>query len=118
MPDPCFIALTGIPAYQRVTAVGDVRRIEIDVTNLEGEPTAPEELTVSYLNGTGEETTTLVLGTDAALVAREIEKVDIGRYYVDLTLANPGTWAIRAEAGGDLVAAVEATFHVPSSLFE
>lgn len=114
MPDPCYIALTGIPQFNRETTVGSTRRIEIDVTTLEGELADPEKLAVKIRNGEEEETTVLEYPKDAALV-RTAE----GSYYVDLELDHPGQWAFRVEANGeDLEGAAERTFYVSASVFD
>ena len=112
-PEPCYIALTGVPVHNRDTVVGTTRRIEVDVTNLSGEPADPDTLLVKIRNGEEEETTSLKYGEDEALV-----RSDEGRYYVDLDLDHPGSWAFRAEADGELEGAAEAQFYVADSVFD
>lgn len=122
MPDPCYIALTGVPVHNRDVVVGGTHRIEIDATTLAGAPVDPDKLVVKLLNGEAEETIQLVYGTDAALV--KVPETT-GRFYVDVELDQPGRWAFRAEAEAEegaekaeVEGVAEASFYVAESAFD
>ena len=71
--------------------------------------TDPVTVTCYYKDPTGNKTT-LVYGTDAALV-----KDSTGKYHVDITAATSGYWAYRFEGSGTVTAANEAEFLVLAS---
>jgi hypothetical protein len=92
---------------------GTLIRSTATFTNAAGANTDPTTVTVRYRVGT-DTVTTKVYVTDAAVI-----KSATGIFYIDLAVgALDGTWHVRWEGTGAVVAAVEASFSVKPSQFD
>lgn len=82
-------------------------------TNAASANTDPDTVTVKYRVGTGT-VTSKVYGTDV-----EVVKSATGIFYIDLDVGtSDGTWYVRWEGTGAVVAATETSFGVKQSQFD
>ncbi|MEK9736192.1 MAG: hypothetical protein VW239_02585 [Candidatus Nanopelagicales bacterium] len=92
---------------------GSLVRATATFVNASDVNTDPTTVTVKYRVGS-DAAVSKVYGTDA-----EVIKSATGIYYIDLTVGtSDGTWYVRWEGTGDVVAAVEASFGVKQSQFD
>lgn len=110
MAAPVLMTLLGLRSGPQT--VGDMLRLGVLVSNTSGTKVDPTTLRFEYLPPSDRVPTTLTYGTSAGLV-----KNATGDYKVDLTLDEPGAWAIRWEATGNYVGATEFTIAVAQSKF-
>ncbi len=90
--------------------IGQLVRVTGTFTNVAGAAADPTTIKFKYLTPAAK--TSLVYGTDGALV-----KDSTGVYHVDLTLDKEGKWRYRFEGTGALIAAGEGEFQVANSPF-
>lgn len=111
MAAPILLTLTGVRTGPQT--VGDMLRLGIVVKNpATGDEVDPTTVRFKHLPPDERTPTTLVYGTDTALV-----KSDIGVYHTNLTLAESGVYAIRWEAAGNYVGAAEFSLTVAPTQF-
>lgn len=88
---------------------GDLVKVSGSFTNEAGAAIDPSVVNFTYKDPAGT-TTTLVYGTDAAVV-----KSSTGNYYVNLSATLPGTWVWRWHSTGTGQAADTGQFYVEPS---
>jgi hypothetical protein len=90
---------------------GDLVRLTVTFTDTTGAPADPTAVRL-YIKTPGGVLTTLVYGTDSAVVREET-----GVYHYDLLCTMPGDWPVRWEGTGAVTAAVEGSVPVGPSAF-
>lgn len=89
--------------------VGQRIRASVTFKDINGELADPSTVVAKYQDGSGAETTrTYPTG---------ITKTGTGRYYTDIDISNAGTWYVRWNGTGTMVAAVEEAFSVLPTQF-
>ena len=92
--------------------IGDIYRVSVPFTDADGTPQDPTTVKMFFRKPDATRVTYTYL-TDAELV-----RDDVGKYHVDLTIDQSGTWTYRFEgASGPVTAADEETFDVKESRF-
>ena len=91
---------------------GDLARFSVTFTDTAGVPADPTTVQLRLLHPDGVEVTTLVYGTDAAVIHD-----DTGSYHVDYLLDTIGYWHWRWEGTGLVQAAVEGYLVTTESKF-
>jgi hypothetical protein len=89
--------------------VGGRVRASVTFKDIQGQPADPTSVVAKFQDGGGSETTrTYPTG---------ITKVSTGNYYTDIDITGSGTWYVRWNGTGAVVAAVEEAFSVLPSQF-
>lgn len=111
MAAPIVLTLQGVRSGPET--VGNLVRLGVVIKNpATGAEVDPTTVRFLYLPPGERTATTLTHGTDVAL-----SKTDTGVYYTNLTLSEPGVWAVRWEMDGTYVGAAEFSITVAPSAF-
>lgn len=112
MAAPLLMRLIGVRSGPQT--VGDMLRFGVLMRDVTGNPVDPTTVRFLYIPPSDRTPTTVTYTTSppSALV-----KNAVGDYRLDLTLDEPGSWAVRWEATGNYVGATEFLITVAPTQF-
>ena len=95
--------------FDQAFLVGQAARLDVLVTNVDGQAIDPSLITLLILSPNG---------SPSEAPPAEIVKESTGAYHYDLTLNKPGRWYYRWETGAPAIGAAEGQINVQPSRFK